>query len=62
MRFLEWLDKVRLEDKTKTYYRDGWRLINLWTEERKALGISCVAHKSGANGITNHVFLDAPSS
>jgi hypothetical protein len=23
-RFLEWLDKVRLEDKTKTYYRDGW--------------------------------------
>src|SRR5277367_4835405 len=26
-RFLEWLDKVRLEDKTKTYYRDGWRLL-----------------------------------
>ena len=30
-RFLEWLDKVRLEDKTKTYYRDGWRLIKTTT-------------------------------
>src|ERR1019366_1047027 len=26
-RFLEWLDNARLEDKTKTYYRDGWRLL-----------------------------------
>ena len=26
-RFLEWLDNVSLEDKTKTYYRDGWRLL-----------------------------------
>ena len=25
--FLEWLDNVSLEDKTKTYYRDGWRLL-----------------------------------
>jgi len=24
-------DKVRLEDKTKTYYRDGWRLIKTTT-------------------------------
>jgi len=30
-RFLEWLDKVRLEDKTKTYYRDGWRLLKATT-------------------------------
>jgi site-specific recombinase XerD len=26
-RFLEWLESVILEDKTKTYYRDGWRLL-----------------------------------
>lgn len=26
-RFLEWLDNATLEDKTKTYYRDGWRLL-----------------------------------
>ena len=26
-RFLGWLDNVSLEDKTKTYYRDGWRLL-----------------------------------
>jgi integrase len=26
-RFLGWLNDVRLEDKTKTYYRDGWRLL-----------------------------------
>jgi hypothetical protein len=26
-RFLEWLKNVSLEDKTKTYYRDGWRLL-----------------------------------
>ena len=32
-RFLEWLDNVTLEDKTKTYYRDGWRLL-------KATGIA----------------------
>lgn len=30
-RFLEWLDKVRLEDKTKTYYRGGWRLFKTTT-------------------------------
>ena len=30
-RFLEWLDKVRLEDKTKTHYRDGWRLLKATT-------------------------------
>jgi hypothetical protein len=30
-RFLEWLDKIRLEDKTKTYYRDGWRLLKTTT-------------------------------
>ena len=30
-RFLEWLDDVRLEDKTKTYYRDGWRLLKATT-------------------------------
>ncbi|MFZ3367641.1 MAG: tyrosine-type recombinase/integrase [Candidatus Sulfotelmatobacter sp.] len=29
--FLEWLDKVRLEDKTETYYRDGWRLLKTTT-------------------------------
>ena len=28
-RFLDWLEEVRLEDKTKTYYRDGWRLLGL---------------------------------
>jgi hypothetical protein len=26
-RFLDWLKNVTLEDKTKTYYRDGWRLL-----------------------------------
>ncbi len=26
-RFLDWLEDVRLENKTKTYYRDGWRLL-----------------------------------
>jgi integrase len=26
-RFLDWVDDVRLEDKTKTYYHDGWRLL-----------------------------------
>jgi hypothetical protein len=30
-RFLEWLDKVTLEEKTKTYYRDGWRLLQTAT-------------------------------
>lgn len=27
VRFLDWLKSVSLEDKTKTYYRDGWRLL-----------------------------------
>jgi integrase len=26
-RFLEWVEAARLSDKTKTYYRDGWRLL-----------------------------------
>jgi integrase len=26
-RFLEWVEVARLSDKTKTYYRDGWRLL-----------------------------------
>ena len=26
-RFLEWVEEARLSDKTKTYYRDGWRLL-----------------------------------
>src|SRR5439155_3488952 len=26
-RFLAWLDEARLEDKTKSYYRNGWRLL-----------------------------------
>lgn len=26
-RFLEWVEKATLEDKTRTYYRDGWRLL-----------------------------------
>jgi len=30
-RFLDWLEDVRLEDKTKTYYRDGWRLLKATT-------------------------------
>jgi integrase len=30
-RFLDWLEEVRLEDKTKTYYRDGWRLLKTTT-------------------------------
>ncbi len=30
-RFLDWLDDVRLEDKTKTFYRDGWRLLKATT-------------------------------
>jgi integrase len=28
-RFLAWVDEVKLEEKTKTYYRDGWRLLAL---------------------------------
>jgi hypothetical protein len=27
----DWLEDVRLEDKTKTYYRDGWRLLKMTT-------------------------------
>ncbi len=27
-RFLEWLEETRREDKTKTYYRTGWRLLS----------------------------------
>jgi len=30
-RFLEWLDTARLEAKTKTYYRNGWRLLKATT-------------------------------
>ena len=30
-RFLEWLDSVTREDKTKTYYRQGWRLLRTTT-------------------------------
>jgi site-specific recombinase XerD len=30
-RFLEWLDNVTLENKTKTYYQDGWRLLRTTT-------------------------------
>jgi integrase len=30
-RFLDWLDNVRLKDKTKTYYRDGWRRLKATT-------------------------------
>ena len=30
-RFLEWLENVTLEDKTKTYYQDGWRLLQTTT-------------------------------
>jgi len=30
-RFLDWLEAVRLEDKTKTYYRYGWRLLKTTT-------------------------------
>jgi hypothetical protein len=26
-RFLDWVHNVRLERKTKLYYRDGWRLL-----------------------------------
>ena len=26
-RFLDWLKNVTLEDKNKTYYHDGWRLL-----------------------------------
>ena len=26
-RFLEWVEEARLSDKTKTYYRDGWRSL-----------------------------------
>src|SRR5207245_1000982 len=26
-RFLAWLEPARLENKTKTYYRNGWRLL-----------------------------------
>ena len=37
-RFLEWLDKVRLEDKTKTYYRDGWRLLKTTSVVEYAIG------------------------
>jgi integrase len=28
-RFLDWLENVTLEDKTKTYYHDGWRLLQV---------------------------------
>lgn len=27
-RFLEWIETAKLEPKTKTYYRDGWRLLS----------------------------------
>jgi hypothetical protein len=27
VRLLEWVDSARLAPKTKTYYRDGWRLL-----------------------------------
>jgi integrase len=30
-RLLAWLDDARLEDKTKTYYRNGWRLLKATT-------------------------------
>ena len=43
-RFLEWLGNVTLEDKTKTYYQDGWRLLQTttiggcdWTRSRGTL-------------------------
>ncbi len=36
-RFLESLDKVTLEDKTKSYYRDGWRLLQTTTIARMRL-------------------------
>lgn len=26
-RFLQWVDGARLSEKTRTYYRDGWRLL-----------------------------------
>src|SRR5713101_5910773 len=26
-RFLAWVDEARLEAKTKTYYRNGWRML-----------------------------------
>jgi len=29
--FLAWSDNARLEAKTKTYYRDGWRLLKATT-------------------------------
>jgi hypothetical protein len=28
-RFLQWLDNARREDKTKIYYRNGWRLLRV---------------------------------
>ena len=27
-RFFAWIDDARLEEKTRTYYRNGWRLLN----------------------------------
>jgi site-specific recombinase XerD len=36
-RFLDSLDKVTLEDTTKTYYRDGWRLLQSTTVARMRL-------------------------
>jgi hypothetical protein len=27
VRFLNWVETARLEAKSKTYYRDGWRLL-----------------------------------
>lgn len=27
LRFLKWVEAARLADKTKTYYKDGWRLL-----------------------------------
>jgi integrase len=29
IRFLKWVEAARLSDKTKTYYQDGWRLLQV---------------------------------
>jgi hypothetical protein len=35
-RFMAWVDNCRLEEKTKKFYRNGWRLLNAtWVSDAR---------------------------
>jgi len=36
--FFRWLDSIQREEKTKVYYRDGWRLLSATDVNQYALG------------------------